>query len=166
MSWVWAVGEKLAFEGGAITLVFFVLAVLGGVVYPIIFLCICARKGIKNRREKRRAIERKLKYTLPEKDNAFIRSRLNTVLKSSENETGEAGANAEKYFRLEYARKLLNALKNASVSVAERLEITELSALFEAYLKKTEWKMAEVKTVNDALSRTLKLCAKYSVSVS
>ena len=166
ISWVSDIGGKLAVESGLIMLVFFALAVLGGVVYPIIFLCVCARKGIKNRREKRRAIERKLKYTLPEKDNAFIRTRLNTVLKASENCEEEGQMQAEKYFRLEYARKLLNSLKNASVSVAERLEIVELLVLFEAYLKKTEWKTTELKTVNDALSRVLKLCAKYSVSVS
>ena len=166
LKWISYTSEKWLFEGSLVPLVFFVLAVLGGVVYPLIFLCVCARKGIKKRRENRRAIERKLKYTLPDKDNAFIRSRLNTVLKPPENEAGQEEEQAEKYFRLEYARKLLNAVKNASVSVAERLEVAELLVLFEAYLKKTEWKISDLKAVNNAFSRVLKLSAKYSVSVS
>ncbi len=165
LKWISYTGEKLALDGNLITIVFFALAVLGGVVYPIIFLCVCARKGIKKRREMRKAIERKLKYTLPDKDNAFIRSRLNTVLKTPDNEEEQEKTQAEKYFRLEYARKLLNAVKNASVSVAERLEVAELLVFFETYLKKEEWNISDLKTVNDAFSRVLKLSAKYSVSV-
>ena len=147
--------------------VFFMLAVLGGLVYPVVFLCVFARKRIKTRREKRAIIERKLKYTLPDKDNTFVRTRLNTVLKETEEGEGrKEEARVEKCFCLEYARKMLNAVKNARLGVAERLEITELSALFELYLKKSDWGVSEVKTVNEVFSRVLKLAAKYSVAVA
>ena len=152
-------------SGEFVILVFFALAVLGGLVYPLVFLCFTLKKRLKKRRDYRRKIERKLHFTLPDKENAFIRTRLNTVLQvadvSSDNEN-----RAEGYFRFEHARRLLLAVKNAELSNTERLEITELFALFELYAKKTEWNSTEVRTVNDAFSRVLKLAAKYSVAAS
>ena len=152
-------------SGEFVILVFFALAVLGGLVYPLVFLCFTLKKRVKKRRDYRRKIERKLHFTLPDKENAFIRTRLNTVLQvadvSSDNEN-----RAEGYFRFEHARRLLLAVKNAELSNTERLEITELFALFELYAKKTEWNSTEVRTVNDAFSRVLKLAAKYSVAAS
>ena len=62
LKWISYTSEKWLFEGSLVALVFFVLAVLGGVVYPLIFLCVCARKGIKKRRENRRAIERRQRF--------------------------------------------------------------------------------------------------------
>ena len=152
-------------SGNFVILVFFALAVLGGLVYPLVFLCIRLKKRVKKRRDYRRKIERKLHFTLPDKENAFVRTRLNTVLQVVE-ESSDGENRAEEYFRLEYVRRLLFAVKNAEISAVERLEITELVALFEMYARKTEWNSTEVRAVNDAFSRVLKLAAKYSVAAS
>lgn len=152
-------------SGRYVLLVFFALATLGGLVYPLIFLCVTAKKRVKVRRERRREIERKLHYTLPDKENAFVRTRLNTVLRVEDEPNTDGGENrAEKNFRFEHARKLLLAVKGAELSAAERLETTELFALFELYVKKKEWNATDLRTVNDAFSRVLKLAAKYSVA--
>ncbi|MBE7068661.1 MAG: hypothetical protein E7381_05110 [Clostridiales bacterium] len=143
-----------------------VLAVLGGLVYPMVFLCVLARKRIKTRREKRRAVERKLKFTLPDRENTFVRARLNTVLREIDlRESGQEEGRAEKYFCMKHAKKMLNEIKNAPLSVAERLEIMEISALFELYFKKTAWNTSEIKALNEAFARVLKLSAKHSVVV-
>lgn len=154
-------------SGTFVTLLFFALAALGGLIYPLIFLGITLKKRVKTRRARRREIERKLHFTLPDKDNAFIRARLNTVLRVEEQSSERGDENrAEGYFQFAYARRLLLAVKNAELSVAERLETTELFALFELYAKKAEWNSTEVRAVNDAFSRVLKLAAKYSVAAS
>ena len=152
-------------SGKFVIVIFFALAVLGGLVYPLIFLCVTLKKRVKKRRDYRRKIERKLRFTLPDKENAFVRARLNTVLQVGD-ESSDDENRTEGYFRFEHARRLLLAVKNAEISGTERLEITELFALFELYAKKTEWNSTELRAVNDAFSRVLKLAAKYSVAAS
>lgn len=108
--------------------------------------------------------KRKIEYTLPEQDNTYIRSRLNTVLRDPSAQGVENNGYKETV-RLAYARKLLERVKEAPLSVAERLETEEISRTFALYLSKAEWGAKEYRTVNELFSVLLKLSAKYSVAV-
>ena len=119
------------------------------------------------RRKQREEIARRLLYTLPEKDNSYIRARLNTALKESENETEtrflEDDEGQKALVRLEHVRKLLTKIKEAPLTKAERLESEEMTKLFAAYLGKSKWSSGDVRAVNELFSALLKLSAKYSV---
>ena len=122
------------------------------------------------RRKKRRAeILRKVQYTLPEKENTYIRSRLNSQLQSPnaplcKEEKQEKEQGNKETFRSEYAGKLLRKVQEAPLTKAERMEMEEVSRLFSAYLKKSRWTVEDVRLMNDMFSYLIKISAKYSVS--
>ena len=138
-----------------------VLCVYGGVIELVLRIVFGVKKRIKNRRESRAKIERELKFTLPEKDNSFIRARLNTVLKQEEPE--KLQETQTKDFQLSYAKQLLVKLKESKLSTADSLKTEEFSSLLALYANKEKYTPNDLRTLNDALSGLLKLSAKYCV---
>ena len=167
MSFLQTVYERLHSAHYLFAPIFLLLAFLGGVVYPLLFLCVMARKRIKERRAQRQTIERKNRYILPDKDNEFVKMRLNTVLRTVKEEDEKTQENLEETsVRLEYARRLMHALCNEPLGAVERLEMTELSAVLSLYLKKDKWNATELKRLNEVFARILKLAGKYAPSVN
>lgn len=136
-----------------------VLAILGGALYIVLFCTLTVRAGVLARKRRRAAIERKLQYTLPVQGNSYVRERLNTALRVSEN--AEEGEKA--LLEFSHAQKLLLKVKAAPLSTAERLETDELAELISLYLKKERFGAEDIRIVNDAFARLLKLSAKYTV---
>jgi hypothetical protein len=100
-----------------------------------------------------------VQYTLPQRENGYIRERLNTALHISEGQDCAKQARV----RLGYARILLGKVKAAPLSVAERLQTEEMDKAFALYRGKTLWTAEELRGLNDLCSVLLKLSAKYAV---
>ncbi len=120
-----------------------------------------ARRERKQRRRAQRIEEtRALRYTLPERDNLYVRARLNTAL-----QTGEQATDEPVELRLGYARKMLAKVKEAALSPVERLDVEELSSLIALYIEKEKWSSEDRRAVNEAFAKLLKLSAKYEIAV-
>ena len=130
------------------------------------FLCgllfaVCkAKEKIKKRRLQREEVRKNLQFTLPERDNEFIRTRLNTVLKDKEGKVDLFFCND---FRFSYIKKLICGLKGRSLSPADRLKTEEYAGIIGAYAGKENWSLDEMENLNEILSAVLKLSAKYSL---
>lgn len=151
----------------AIPFCFSTFAMFSGVCYLGLIAGFEVRKKIQARRRNREQILRKLKFTLPEKDNTYIRDRLNTILNVEKTEKSEEKASqmedGSDSLRLEHVRKLLTKVKDAPLTQGERLEAEEMSKMFSAYLRKSKWSPDDVHMMNELFSCLLKLSAKYSV---
>ena len=139
-----------------------ILAIFGGALYLLLFFTLTIIKKRKEKNAERQAYARRLQYTLPDRENSYVRTRLNTVLRVEEPPETRATI-AQKYFRLEHARNLLRAVQEKPLSAVERLETDELSALFSLYAKKEKINSDDLQMLNDAFSRVLKLSAKHDV---
>lgn len=141
--------------------VFSCLIVFVGIAYPFLNLFVHIRKKLALRRLERAENARKLQFTLPEKDNEYIRLRLNTVLNT--NTVKEGTAVETKAFRTAYVKKLIGGLKEKSLTLADRLKVEEYESVIGVYTKKEAWYSDDVETISSVLSSVLKLSAKYSV---
>lgn len=130
-----------------------------GIFYGFALCAVTVQARITARRRQRAKIERDACYTLPARDNGFVRERLHTVL----NETSDCGEGLSLSFG--FVRRMTTQLKNENLSLTEGLEIDELSKLIALYMKKEAFTTSDVNTLNDVFARVLKLCAKYGVSV-
>ena len=144
---------ELALYGGA------GLCVLGSVI----FLGALASNALQTSAYKRAKAEeegrqRRLQRILPNRDSAFVRARLNTLL-GGESDGGAARVD------MGYARKLLLSVQEKPLTFGERLQAEDLEKVFAAYLKKPTWTAEDLREVNDTFSVLMKLCAKYSVAV-
>lgn len=152
-----AIYGNLSIRSGIVCLA--LVAMLGGGIYFLLFSVIALHRACLKRKRRKMERFRRLEYTLPEWSNAFIRTRLNTVLQVPE----EVEEEAEPPIRLSHARRLLAGLKNAPLSMAERLQLDELDAALSAYSHKAEWSKEDVRAVNELCFAVVKLFAKYSV---
>ena len=120
-------------------------------------VALCKRK----RREKLRLAEaeRRLQFTLPQRENEYIRVRLQNELQVQE----ETAQTRQVRVRLGYARALLGKLRGAPLSVAERLQAEEMGKVLALYRGKENWTVEEVCGLNDLCAALLKLSAKYAV---
>lgn len=159
----WIVGKIKGFSLSVAGTCLAVLAVLGGVIYLIGYIVQSIEKAVKKRRAARAEIERRLQYTLPDKDNSFVRARLNTVLHVDGPPTVERTEKTENVLSLSHAQRLLARLREMQLSTADRLETEEMSRLLSAYVKKDSLSTSDMRTVNDTLAYLLKLSAKYSL---
>ena len=160
------------FLSGNAALVGGILAVLIGMLflcllgYLSIAVCNVVQK-IKRRRVARSALERKVKYTLPDWENSYLRARLNTVLRPETEmegeEWGEETFVMEDRLRLTHARALLCKVREAALSPADRLQTEELGKTLSLYVKKGRFATGDLRLLNDTLSALLKLSAKYEV---
>ena len=137
-----------------------VLAVFGGMVYMLLFCTLALRRSTLQRRQRRAEIARRVQYTLPQRENTYIRTRLNTALHFSD--TGEE-EKIQTAVRLGYARILLTKVQAAPLTVADRVQVEEMGKIFTLYKGKEEWTVKEVNGVNNLCASLLKLSAKYVV---
>ena len=134
---------------------------LSGLVYALFWGI--GIKLVKRLREKKRREmpQREIEFTLPDRENAYVRARLSTVL------NGELNASEEREEELSvgfaYAQKLLAKICLAPLSPAERLEVGDLQIALENYVQKSGFNSAEMQRLNELFSRLLKLSAKYAV---
>ena len=139
----------------------FWVGIIGGVIviFTLLFFGLFYAKARAKKREKKRTKKetRQVEYSLPDRRNSYVRARLNTALKT-ENEEEESRA-----VELAYARELLCRLKNAPLATAERLEIEEMGRALAVYGEKKTWSAYDLRAVNDCLGRLLRLSAKYTV---
>ncbi len=120
-------------------------------------------RWIERRRERKKSrltAARRVEYTLPERENTFVRSRLNTALNSSR-EDKETPIEV----RLGYVKKMLCSVKEAALTPVERLDVEEMSGVVAAYTAKEGWSSADRKAVNEVCAKLLKLSAKYEIAV-
>ena len=134
-------------------------AVISGVLYLALWLYLTIKERIARRKAERRETERKLKFTLPERDNSFVQARLNTALHHDAEKLQEQESQA---LPLSHAWSLLSSLREKQLTTADRVASAELAALLSLYKKKEKWTNRESQAVNDALAGVLKLSAKYS----
>ena len=118
-----------------------------------IYRCLVAK-----RRKMQAERVKRVEYTLPQRENAYIRARLQDGLRV---ESGEE--TAQMRARLGYARLLLGKVKCAPLSIAERLQAEEMEKILSLYRGKTAWTVEELRGVNDMCAALLKLSAKYAV---
>lgn len=123
--------------------------------------------------EKRKAQAKKVEgllrdsyFTLPDRENEFLKERLRTGLRAEngeeavERQTQKTGA---KRPRTEFALALLSRLREGKLSSADRLETENLSSLLSFYGKKSQLTSSELRAFNDCLACVLKLAAKYAL---
>lgn len=135
-------------------------AVFGGATYVVLWGVLTIKQRIRLRRKEREEIQRKLKFTLPERENSFVQARLNTTLQVGEGAPEEEETEA---LPLSHAWKLLSRLREKPLSAADRLTAAELAAFVSAYREKPALTRSDLHALNDALAGILKLSAKYSV---
>ncbi len=144
-------GSVLRLIGGGVLLVF------AGFAYLLLSGLLGIKRRVAERRAKRAELKRRLQFTLPDRENAFVRARLNTVLKPEE-EVGD-----EPPLKLAYASALLKKLKEAPLSPAERLQASEMENAFSLYVQKEGWTAGDLRAVNDLCAALIKLSAKHAV---
>lgn len=157
---VGSAAERAGFVGAAFLLAY------SGAAYLLLFAILVIRKSILERKRRRAEIARRLCYTLPDRENTYIRTRLNTALqipKETLNEYMGASDALEQPVKLEHARWLLSKVREAPLSQAERLQTEEMGKAFSLYLRKESWTIADLRAVNELCASLLKLSAKYAV---
>lgn len=150
--------ENLQIAGG-------VCAVVGGGIYFVAYVVASFARVKRKKRIKKEERYRQLQFALPERENAYIRARLNGALRSDiadnlENEDATSGRKTE----FSYARRLLSKLRAADLSVTDRLQTDNLGGLLALYDKKNGLSSSDLQAVNDCFAVLLKLAAKYDVN--
>lgn len=142
------------------------LLVFIGIEYVVLFSIIWVQRRGTERKRARAEIARRLCYTLPDRENSYIRMRLNTTLQVDEsalNADMDSSEELKKSIKLAYARQLLSKVKEAELTRAERLQVEETERAFSLYLAKERWDAKDLRAVNDLCASLLKLSAKYAV---
>ncbi len=142
------------------------LLIFGGVVYLLLFSLLAVRRILRERKTRRREIRRRMQYMLPDRENSYVRTRLNTVLnvpKTGMDPDMDIAKADKNTIKLGYARQLLNKVREAPLSTAERLQAEEMERAFALYLHKDGWTAEELQAINEICACILKLSAKYSV---
>lgn len=136
-----------------------VFAIFCGTTY-LLFFCLLALQRMRAERKRRRAeIARRLQYTLPDRENTYVRTRLNTALTACQDEETVQALSV----KLGYARELLGKVQASPLSVGERLQTEEMGKLLTLYKGKDSWTVKEMNGLNEICAFLLKLSAKYSV---
>ena len=112
----------------------------------------------KRRVQKIAAFEKGKYYNLPERNNGYIRTRLNAVLQ----DMGRAEL-FKKPMETGYVKALLCELQSMPLSSVERLQAEELQKRLYGYFRKGHWSLQELRSVNELCGDLLKLRAKYEV---
>jgi hypothetical protein len=101
---------------------------------------------------------------LPDRENDFLRERLQTGLKISPKGESVAKGVQNAELRLEYARSMLMKIKATQLSASDRLETENLSRLLTEYALSSA--KDNVREVGECLMKILKLAAKYAVDAA
>lgn len=148
------------------TAVFGILLIaLGALFYLFLLLVLKKKEKDRLRREKKLQESRQAMFTLPDRENTFVRDRLNTSLQAAgeEKSEGEEYDLEESKLRLNHVREMLAKLKSAPLSPGDRLETEGISRLITLYATKNLLSAKEIRDLNDCLSAVLKMTAKYAL---
>lgn len=148
------------------TVVFGILLIaLEALFYLFLLLVLKKKEKDRLRREKKLQESRQAMFTLPDRENTFVRDRLNTSLQAAgeEKSAGEEYDLEESKLRLNHVREMLAKLKSAPLSPGDRLETEGISRLITLYATKNLLSAKEIRDLNDCLSAVLKMTAKYAL---
>ena len=138
---------------------YFILIVflVSGLVWLPIFSLL--RKAFSS--SKKEKIERKIEFTLPDRENTYLRSRLATTL----NPDSVGLERKEESLSIGFTRalKMLSKILQAPLSPAERIEAESMKEALENYKNRQTFSTKDVREINDAFARLLKLSGKYAV---
>lgn len=136
---------------------------LVGIGYATVYIFLEIRKKIALRRIQRAEIKRQLKFTLPDRENDYVRARLHTALHTEREDFGTEKGNAG--VRIHYARKMLAKIKESQLTPVERIDVEEMARILALYEVKEKWSTSDIKAMSEVFSRLLKLAAKYEIAV-
>ena len=125
-------------------------------------LVVLSKRAMRKKVRVKNAEARKKLFTLPARDNTFVRARLSTVLSPFAAATSVHACGIEP-LDFTAALELLQKVENANLTPAERMRVQRLSLEMKAYAKDTAWTTQTALAVNNAFLAILKLCGKYSV---
>lgn len=135
-----------------------IVAVITAIILVSIGKSIC--RAIKRRKAVKAMMKREREFTLPDRENEFVKERLQTRLKGRGEEKKEYRF-SECVPSFDYARTLLCRLKAAPLSAAERLSAEGISRDITHFAFQEKLSPEEVRTLNERLSEMIKLSAKY-----
>lgn len=145
---------------GILTLIF------GALFYLCLFTALKVRAAAQARREECAKESRQAMFTLPDKENSFVRDRLNTALRANADEEITPKKNydmEEGICSLNHVRDMLGKLKTTPLTPGDRLEAEGISRMLTLYATKNRLTAKEVRELNDCLASILKMIAKYGV---
>ncbi len=156
---------KIFFEGTTYREWNFFFAAVG--ICFLLFLMIALAAFTKRKRkeleEKRKAeIERDATFTLPDRENEFIKERLKNHLKPQKEGQKEYKF-SECVPSFDYTRSILSKLKAAPLSVSDRLQAQNISHDVTHFAFQERLSPEDIRVLNDRLSDMIKLSAKYAI---
>lgn len=135
-----------------------ITAVVSGFFWLFIFYLFSL---ISRRKKRRKSANREVEFTLPDRENTFVRSRLSTVLNR---EFCKAERQEEKLaIEFSQALKMLDKISIAPLSAAEKIEVGQMQSDLHTFEEKQTFSVREVSSINETFARLLKLSAKYGV---
>ena len=132
----------------------------------ILFLLVALINKVKKtaeRKKERAERERRLQFALPEKNEEFIRARLDSVLNERVRKSDTEVRALSKEYSFSYIKKLIALLKEKRTSSADKIQIEEYAHLIGVYAVKEKWTGDDLGVVNEAFARVIKLSGKYAV---
>ena len=146
------VDGKYLFALGALSLCVYVLA------WGLLASSLSAkqRRRIAWMRAKKEA--KRTEYTLPDRENGYLRERLETVLSAPQSTETRPFDVATEYIKQTVAK-----LRAATLSAVDRMRLDEIVKAVAAYEMKGQLTGREQKELNVCLAEILKMAAKYGV---
>ena len=141
--------------------VFFLLSIFSIGILGGLALAIYKRKKI----ERFKNVAKSFSFTLPDRENSFVRDRLRGPLTSEEERKQQTATVLMKDLdvRLDYTKKTVAKLKSLELTPADRLEVNRISKTVAFYALKNALSPSETRALNDCFARLLKLTTKYAV---
>ncbi len=127
----------------------------------LLAVCACLFFIVRKKRKKKTPPARELQFTLPDRENTFVRARLSTVL----NRDFVANEEQKERLALDFtqALRMLEKIKTSPLSPAEQIEVSQLHVDLSGFARKELFSPREATNINDSFSRILKLSAKYKL---
>lgn len=129
---------------------------------------LCAIAVFKYKRmkiERFKKATREFSFSLPDRENSFVRDRLRGELRPENEKKANSDAVLMKDLdlRLDYTRKTVAKLKALELTPADRLEVNRISKTVTFYALKNALSPSETRSLNDCFARLLKLTTKYAI---
>ena len=157
--------ERLCLEIQAFPAIFLtlfallVLLVLLIFIIHVLFVFSRWKKRAFERKILKNEEKRKVEFALPERENSFIRARLNVL------RVEEVKENLRFPLCFSYVDGMLKSLSACPLIFSEKIELQNMQELLQTLINKDFFTSNEVKKLNDTFNRLLKLSAKYDVDV-
>ena len=146
-------------NGRQILILLGICAVWGGFAYFAGYVISATTRLTARKKTEKREHYRALQFALPDRENSYVRGRIENAL-----QVEEKGGDGIWKTEFAYARSLLAKLKGAEVSAVDKLQIDELAKLLAVYGKRERLSTADLPLINEAFAMILKLSAKYGVN--